>query len=643
MTAAGPTTDGHVVVYGLTGLAVRIAEQLALSGVPCLVLDDRGSGRAAQRLRGRLTELGVPTAPAGGTVDVSLAEGRVAGAQAVVAAADSDIDNLEVALQAAEVVEGLRIVVSLNNARLGAELRAALPNAEVLSLGDRAGPGFVEACVQSDVLHAFRLGQQPLEVVDVAVERRATCRELFGSLTPITVRRLDPDLPLELCPGRDTEVGPGDRISLLGRPEDFVAHGIPDGAQDTVDALVALSSGEMRDAPRPRRSLRAGLQSLRASFLALAGEVDKPVRVAAGIVLVIMALSTVLLRFTYHNHSVTDDAGRPIEFGWLQALYFTTTIVATVGFGDFSFARESSWVTAYGIFLILVGAAAVATLYALVTNFVLSQRLEQAFGRKRAITARGHIVVIGLGSIGLAVVEGLLSIGREVVVVEHDAANRNLVAARARKVPVVIGDATSQAVLRQANVGEAAAVAVMTSSDLANVESALSARAAHAAAGQHRERLRVVVRIFDAALADKVQKRFGVSVVRSASALAAPWFVGAALGHEVISTFYAQRQPFLVARMRIRAGGGLDGTRLADMGDGLRVVAASPPEDSSAQAGADQPEDVGEESADYRLTRHTVLQAGSEVLLVGTYPKVIGAVRANEPARVSTVRKRAVR
>lgn len=629
MTAAR-TAERHVLVYGLTGLAVRIAEQLTLSGVACTVLDDRGSGRAAQRLRGRLVELGVSTTTAGGSVDASLQEAGIADAQAVLAAADSDIDNLEVALHAAELAEGIRIVVQLNNARLGAELQAALPDARVLSLADRAGPGFVEACVQSDVLHAFRLGPQPLEVIDVVADRRATCRELFGTLTPITLRRLDPDEPLELCPGRDVLVGPGDRLSLLGRPEDFAAHGIPGGAEETVEALVALSSGEVRDAPRRHRTVRGELESLRASATALASEVDRPVRLAAAAVLVIVILSTVLLRLTYHNYSVTDEAGHPIKFGWLQAFYFTTTIVATVGFGDFSFAREAGWVTAYGTFLILVGAAAVATLYALVTNFVLSQRLEQAFGRKRAITARGHIVVVGLGSIGLAVVEGLLGIGREVVVVEHDPANRNLGAARARKVPVVVGDATDRTVLRQANVDDAAAVAVMTSSDLANVESALSARAAYAADRPGRARLRVVVRMFDTALAEKVQRRFGVTVVRSASALAAPWFVGAALGYEVVSTFYAQRQPFLVARMRVSAGGGLDGTALADMGGGLRVIAASPPEDATGT------QDVGEEAADYRLRRHTRLQAGSEVLMVGTYATVIAAFRANVPGALTS-------
>src|SRR3954452_18770111 len=611
--------SGHVLVCGLTGLAVRVAEQLHLSGVECLVLDDGARGRGAERIRGRLRELGVGLRDGVGSLDARLLGGGIDRALAVVATGNSDMDNLELALHVAEFGEHIRLVVQLSNPRLRQELRGALPYACVLSVEETAGPGFVEACVQSDVLHAFRLGEQPLEVIDVQVVRKSTCRELFGGLPPIRVRRLDPAEPLEICPGRDTPVGPGDRVTLLGRPEDFVAVGVGTGDDEVTASLVPLTAGEMRETRPPHRTVRGMLRSARASVSAVFGEIDRPVRIAAVLVLIIMVFSTLLLRFAYENHSVVDDQGRPISFGWLQALYFTTTIVATVGFGDFSFAREAGWLTAYGIFLILVGAAAVATLYALVTNFVLSQRLEQAFGRKRAITARGHILVVGLGNIGLSVVEGLLAIGWEVVVVEKDPQNRNLGVARARRVPVVIGDATSPTVLQQANVVQAAAVAVMTSSDLANVESALSARAAFAARQPTAERLRVVVRIFDSSLAEKVQKRFGVSVVRSASALAAPWFVGAALGHDVVSTFYAQRQPFLVARMRVHAGGGLDGAVLSEMGTGLRIVAAT------------DPDELGPDAADYGLNRHTRLRAGAEVRAVGTSQRVIAAFRANEP------------
>lgn len=621
MHRVGTVAAGHVLVCGLTGLAVRVTEQLVGSGISCRLIDNEGASRAADKLRGRLAELGVDVTRGTGSVDTRLIEGGLHTASAVLATEDNDIDNLEIALHAAELAPEARLVISLSNERLADELRAALPGVQVLSLEAKAGPGFVQACVQSEILHGFRAGRQPLEVLDVSVDRKASFRELFGSLTPITLRRLDPDLPLELCPGRDTMLGPGDRISVLGRPQDFDEHGISARDDDVAEALVALSSGEMRDTGHRRRSLGRNLHAARTSVSALVSEIDRPVRIAALLVLIIMIGSTLLLRFTYQNYSVTDASGMPIKFGWLQSLYFTTTIVATVGFGDFSFAREAGWLTAFGIFLILVGAAAVATLYALVTNLVLSQRLEQAFGRKRAITAQGHVVVVGLGSIGLSVVEGLLAIGWDVVVVEHDSANRNLATARARRVPVVLGDATSPTVLRQANVAKAAAVAVMTSSDLANVESALSARAAHAASRPGEARMRVVVRIFDTALADKVQRRFGITVVRSASALAAPWFIGAALGHEVVSTFYAQRQPFVVARMRVAAGGGLDGTALFHLGSGLRIVAAS----------ADPSAHVGEHPDDYRISRDTKLQAGNEVLLVGTYERVIGAFRVNEP------------
>ena len=56
----------------------------------------------------------------------------------------------------------------------------------------------------------------------------------------------------------------------------------------------------------------------------------------------------------------------------------------------------------------------------------------------------GHVVVVGLGSVGIRVVEGLLAEGRQVVVVERDAQNRYLDRARALRVPVVIADATQR-------------------------------------------------------------------------------------------------------------------------------------------------------------------------------------------------------
>ena len=69
----------------------------------------------------------------------------------------------------------------------------------------------------------------------------------------------------------------------------------------------------------------------------------------------------------------------------------------------------------------------------------------------------------------------------------------------------------------------------------------------------------MVLRVFDRGLARMMELNFGFQHVRSTSALAAPWFVGASLGLDIIETFYVDQQPFIVGRLVIAPGGGLQG------------------------------------------------------------------------------------
>ena len=607
---------GHVIVCGLSNLGLRIAEQLHDARVPVVVVDDGGEAAAWKQLH----RWSVPVVRESSLSIASLAQAGIAQAAAVIAAHDTDLSNLETALLVADLNAGdgnegkvPRLVVRLANPRLARQLTAALPSAVVLSLPEKAGSSFVEGCIQSSLLHAFAFAEERLEVVDVeASGKHATLRSAYGDLTPLALRPADGG-PLVVCPPRDYELAAGDRVTLIGRPDDYQAVGRLSRDDMEADALIALSAGEL-DAvlAEPKRGR---LRSARNWLTAFTAAADRPVRIMAVTVLGIIVFSTVLLRLAYRNHTVIGAGGHPAPFGWLQALYFTSTIVATVGFGDYSFAQEPAWMTAYGIFLIFVGAAAVATLYALVTNFIVTSRLEQAFGQQRATRARGHVIVVGLGAMGIRVVEGLLAVGREVVVVERDPSGRYLARARSLGVPVVVGDATTRTVLNQAGLAHATAIAAMTSSDLANVETALVARSMTA---EHHERaspIRVVVRVFDTALADQVERRFSIHAVRSTSALAAPWFVGAALGYDVLSTFYTERQPFLVARLLVAPGAALDGVLLSELTPQVRVVAL-----------------VSEGEIVPRPTRYTRLAAGEQLLLVGPPREVIASFRANQPA-----------
>ena len=118
--------------------------------------------------------------------------------------------------------------------------------------------------------------------------------------------------------------------------------------------------------------------------------------------------------------------------------------------------------------------------------------------------------------------------------------------------PVVIADATLPETLESVSLASASAVAVLTSDDLANLETGLAVRDQ---LGTRWEATPVVLRMFDPQLARSVRHNFGFRNVRSTAALAAPWFVGAALGLDVLSTFYVGDEPLLVARLTVSLRG----------------------------------------------------------------------------------------
>jgi Trk K+ transport system NAD-binding subunit len=184
----------------------------------------------------------------------------------------------------------------------------------------------------------------------------------------------------------------------------------------------------------------------------------------------------------------------------------------------------------------------------------------------------GHVVIVGLGAIGLRVADALTARGIRVVVIEADERNRHLEQATALGLPVRTGDATQPDTLAAAMASTAAAVAVLTSNDLTNLEVGLAATDHLRQAGSAAP---VVVRIFDRGLSHTIERNFGFGAVRSTSDLAAPWFIGAALGLGIIRTFFVRQQLFLVARLTVAASGGLAGLTMMELSARTRVIAIS--------------------------------------------------------------------
>jgi len=221
-------------------------------------------------------------------------------------------------------------------------------------------------------------------------------------------------------------------------------------------------------------------------------------------------------------------------------------VVTTTGFGDINLVDAPGALELYGVALMLFGTGALTVLFALLTDAIVRARLARA---QDPIPRHllDHVVVCGLGNIGYRVVEQLAPLDVPVVAVELDGSNRFLPAVRRLGVPVLAGDIRLQETLQALQVASARSIVVVTSSDIVNLEAALTARAL-------RPGLRVVLRLFDSDLAARVERVFDFHSSRSPTALAAPAFAAAAVGEHVIASIPAGRRVLLVARLRVGEG-----------------------------------------------------------------------------------------
>lgn len=173
-----------------------------------------------------------------------------------------------------------------------------------------------------------------------------------------------------------------------------------------------------------------------------------------------------------------------------------------------------------------------------------------------ASTFRNHIVVCGLGRVGYRVAEQLLRFGEEVVGIEQREEGRFVEQLREMGVPVIIADARQQETLVKAGVPRARAIIPCTQDDLTNLAIALDAR-------ELKPDVRVVMRMFDAELARKVERGFGIHTAFSTSALAAPAFAAAATQADISHSFYVGDTLLNVSQVTVRAGSRLVGKTLA--------------------------------------------------------------------------------
>jgi Trk K+ transport system NAD-binding subunit len=512
-------------------------------------------------------------------------------ARAVVCAGPDDAVNLEIALLAREYSQNVRVVARLSNDVLRGAVAAVSGPGAILDVADLAAPSIVEAVLSRNA-HQFETAGIGFVVWGAEAPRDGTLRQIYNDLAPVAVvHGKNSPTPGEVvpCPGRDLQVYAGDWTSMIGVEDELEARGI------TVPPPTATRSHQSR--------VRRAIDAVRA----LRNDVNPLLVPSLAFALFVTLGSTAVLRFTYE---------RP-RMSWLDALYFASETISTVGYGDFSFGQQSPFLRLFAVGLMFGGAIVTAILVAFIADMLLSRRFVHTAGVRRARHMRDHVVVVGLGSTGIRVVSDLAAAGCDVVVIERDENNRFLSIAAELDVPVIFGDSTMRQTLESARVDRARGVAVLTQRDMQNIGTGIVLLEI---LGSDTE-VPIVMRVQGRALAAAVNRQFGFENVRSIVDLAAPWFIGAAMGLQVLGTFWVGQRSFMVGGMLVTAGSELDGLKLVDMSTQTRVIAITRTEGPVS----------------LRPRRDARLKAGDTVYLIGPYRELIATLRKGQPPPLTAI------
>jgi len=332
---------------------------------------------------------------------------------------------------------------------------------------------------------------------------------------------------------RGGSVPPRHVVCGLATASDPLSPGLLPATAQHVDLVLALADGAPRDplARARRRPVRAVIMTLRRllwnkfgfAFLALTG------LLAAGFVLLI-------------------TSGRDHSLG--NSLYLT--FMDAAGAANPTAPADPAQKVGQ-ILLTFAGLAFIPVVTAAVVSARLTGSLQAA---DRPVA--DHVIVAGLGNVGTRIVGQLHDLGVAVVCVDKSENAAGIGLARRLGLRVVIGETHREETLRAAGIGTCQAVVSVTNSDTVNLETALHARALASEP-------RIVLRLGDDDLAERVQRNVTNTISRSVSYLAAPAFAAAMLEHQVLRTIPVGRHVLLIADIRVGAGSDLDGRPVADV------------------------------------------------------------------------------
>ena len=271
--------------------------------------------------------------------------------------------------------------------------------------------------------------------------------------------------------------------------------------------------------------------------------------------LALILLAIVVLAGTLGFHIIEGWA-------WFEGFYMTLTTMTTIGYGEIHPLSHAGRV--FNSFLIVTAVIASVFTLGAFSQALLEFEFGKAFGRRRMEREleklSDHYIVCGAGRVGRTVTRELRARGQTCVVIERDPERARW--AETEKIPVIVGNASSEENLQKAHIDRAKGFIAAVSSDAENLYIILTARG-------FRPDLKIIARATEEEAISKLL-RAGASQVLS------PYYF---VGHRIVqlllhpnvldfvdAAFGTERLDIAVGEVKIPARSSLVGKKLSESG-----------------------------------------------------------------------------
>ncbi len=164
------------------------------------------------------------------------------------------------------------------------------------------------------------------------------------------------------------------------------------------------------------------------------------------------------------------------QWGFFDSFYMTVITITTVGFGEVNALSDVGRL--FTSFLILGTFGTFAYLISTITSLVASGELGKEIKKYKLMDQinimENHVIVCGMGRVGIQVANDLKYSGFQVLVIEEKTQGKEDLL---DQIPHVSGDATRDEVLNQANIEKAHTLIACLPNDADNLFVVLSAKA----------------------------------------------------------------------------------------------------------------------------------------------------------------------